>query len=62
MKKHKSIKATNAVEPATGKFKHKGFKVGKGIPSKGGNTINCAIPESVFAEELKLKNSGVSLI
>jgi hypothetical protein len=62
MKKHKPIKATNAVEPATGKFKHKGFKVGKGIPSKGGNTITCAIPESVFAEELKLKNSGVSLI
>ena len=62
MKKYKSIKANNAVEPATGKFKHKGFKVGKGIPSKGGNTINCAIPESVFVEELKLKNSGVSLI
>lgn len=62
MKKNKSIKATNAVEPATGKFKHKGFKVGKGIPSKGGNTNNSVIPESMFAEELKLKNSGVSLI
>lgn len=59
MKKYKSIKATNAVEPATGKFKHKGFKVGKGIPSKGGNTTNFEIPEWMFDEELKLKNSGV---
>jgi hypothetical protein len=62
MKKCKPIKANNAVEPATGKFKHKGFKVGKGIPSKGGDTNNSVIPESMFAEELKLKNSGVSLI
>ena len=29
MKKCKPIKANNAVEPATGKFKHKGFKVGR---------------------------------
>ena len=50
---------TYAVEPATGKFKHKGFKVGKGIPSKGGNTTNFEIPEWMFDEELKLMNSGV---
>lgn len=62
MKKYKSIKANNAVEPATAKFKHKGFKVGKGIPSKGGNTTNFEIPEWMFDEELKLMNSGVSLI
>lgn len=62
MKKYKSIKANNAVEPATGKFKHKGFKVGKGIPSKGGNTTNFVIPDWMFDEELKLMNSGVSLI
>jgi hypothetical protein len=59
MANFKSIKANNAVEPAIGKFKHKGFKVGKVIPSKGGDTNNSVIPESMFAEELKLKNSGV---
>lgn len=46
MLKRTGMIATNAVAPATGKFKHKGFKVGHGIPSKGGETHNYIITES----------------
>lgn len=59
---------SNAVLPANDHFKKrrlvktkKGFKIRKGIPSKGGNTTNASIPEWMFKKELEYLKAGGEL-
>ena len=57
MKKYKrTIKMTNAIDPATSVSKDFGFIP---VSGKGGNTTNFAIPEWMFERELKEMKEGI---
>lgn len=50
------MRMTNAIDPATTTSKSWGFVP---VPNKGGNTTNCAIPDSIFQRELKEMKEGI---